>query len=117
MLRKRRGLSLIETTLAMFLLVAEVLVLMGMFHQGLRNQTRMIMRTRAVSVMERTMSEIRAWAQTPANYSSGWTPYKNVSRRDTQDPEFTVDTTAMTPAEAAELVVRRMDDYREDYTI
>ena len=34
-----------------------------------------------------------------------------------ENPEITVDTTAMTPAEAAELVVRRMDDYREDYTI
>ena len=34
-----------------------------------------------------------------------------------EHPEIRVDTTAMTPAEAAELVVARMDERGEDYSI
>ncbi len=85
-----RGLSLVETVLAMFLLVAEVLVLVGSFRQGLINQRRTAMGVRAVLVAERNLAEVRAWARDPAHFDSNWSPYLNLNRIDPEDPDFQV---------------------------
>lgn len=84
---RRSGLSLLETVIALFLLVAEVLVLLGAFHQGVRHQARTTMQAQAVGVVQRTMSEVRAWARVPANFDSNWAVYNGATR---QDAGFTV---------------------------
>jgi Tfp pilus assembly protein PilV len=79
---RRSGLSLLETVIALFLLVAEVLVLLGAFHQGVRHQARTYMQAQAIGVVQQTFSEIRAWARVPANYDSNWSAYHGVTRQD-----------------------------------
>lgn len=74
----------------MFLLVAEVLVLVGSFRQGLINQRRTAMGVRAVAVAERSLAEVRAWARDPAHFDSAWTPYLDLNRIDPEDPDFAV---------------------------
>ena len=70
-----RGLSLLETVVALFLLVAQVLVLLGSFQRGLRHQSRSLQNVRAQQTAHNQMAEIRAWARVAANFDSDWSTY------------------------------------------
>jgi Tfp pilus assembly protein PilV len=77
--RNRTALSLVETVIAIFLLAAQILLISGMVAQFNRGQRSHRLRHRATALGQEKMDEIRAWAGKPANYLSGWTPYKNQS--------------------------------------
>jgi hypothetical protein len=72
----------------MFLLLTAILIVVLLFHQGLRHTSRANQLTAAVRLAENKMAEIRKWAQDPANFASAWTPYKNVTSRDPEAPSF-----------------------------
>ena len=76
-----------------FLLTGAFLVIIGLFHWGLRYSTIAQAQQRAVLIAEEKLTEIRAWARQPTaggfNFDD-WTPYLNSTTPDPHDPSYTV---------------------------
>lgn len=66
----RRGLSLAETIIAIFLLVASFLVITNLFHAGLRYIHKVEARHLAVLVAQNKIEEVRDWARLAANFQA-----------------------------------------------
>lgn len=89
----RRGLSVAETVVAMFILVAAMLVLITLFHAGLRQTTRVKAQAIAANLARNRVEQLRGWANAPAgggfNYDD-WSPYADVTVTDPAFPEYQV---------------------------
>jgi hypothetical protein len=85
-----RGFSLVESVIALFLLLTIVMFLFMSFDQALRYQSRAAIRQKAVVIASRTMAGLRAWAQVPANYDSDWSAKNGMTFPDSQDGSYNV---------------------------
>lgn len=81
---KGTGLSLLETLVALFLLLGAFTVLALMYQQSFHYLRRADRQARANLLAENLLAEIREWAAVPANFRQAtWTAWANVTR-----PEF-----------------------------
>jgi hypothetical protein len=89
---RRRGLTVVETIIASFLLVGGLLITVALFHTSLRYTAQAEQVVVATTLAQRTLNEMRSWARTPANYRSAWSPYHNITVADPQHPTFLIRT-------------------------
>lgn len=93
----RKALTLAEAIVSFFLLTGAFLVVIGLFHWGLRYASQAQSQQKAVVVAENKLTEVRAWARTPKatgfNFDD-WTVYQNNTAVDPQYPEYTVNVQA-----------------------
>ncbi|MCA9792933.1 MAG: hypothetical protein KC910_14095 [Candidatus Eremiobacteraeota bacterium] len=82
----RRGLSLAETIVALFLLVAAMLVMINLFHSALRYRAMVVQQMQATALARKVMAEVRDWARDPVNFDSNWSPYRGVTLTDPDYP-------------------------------
>ncbi len=75
MVRRRRGLSLAETIMAIFLFVAGGLVCFELALSACRDGARVEEVTQATIVGENVLDGIRNWAYYPDNYLTNWSIY------------------------------------------
>ena len=74
--RNRRALNLLETTLAVFLLAAQIVIFVGAMARFRQTQKLAHRRQVAALLGEEKLDEIRAWARQPVNFASNWSPYQ-----------------------------------------
>jgi len=97
MRERRGGLSLVEAIIAMFILFSAFLVIIALFHSGLRHSNRVEQQQLAVFLGQRKIEEVRAWAQTTTagGYAfDNWTPYQGVTSTPVDFPDYRIGTTA-----------------------
>ncbi|MBI3929356.1 MAG: hypothetical protein HY319_27665 [Armatimonadetes bacterium] len=97
-MRPARGLSLVETIMATFLLVSGFVVTAVLYHTSLRYASAVERQQLALLVAENKLEEIRAWSRdvhgTGGSESFGddvsWNTYDGAVETDPDHPEFTV---------------------------
>ncbi|MCA9795917.1 MAG: hypothetical protein KC910_29115 [Candidatus Eremiobacteraeota bacterium] len=98
---KRRGGSLIETTIGMFVLVAGLFVTTQLFHSSLTYSARAEQAAIATMLSQRTLAEIRGWARQPAapafNFEGAWAPYDGTTIVPPDYPEYAIDVSLQSP--------------------
>ncbi|MEW6282841.1 MAG: hypothetical protein AB1758_29790 [Candidatus Eremiobacterota bacterium] len=72
------GLSLTETVISLVLLIAAFFIVVRLFHTGLRYLGQVERHANAVLLAERTMEDLRAWAEQGRNFDD-WTPYASTA--------------------------------------
>lgn len=86
----RRGLGLIETVVAIFVLIAAMMILFGLFHRSLGLVNRIERRQLAATIAQRKLEEIKAWSRRRAgayNFDD-WSLYAGASGPDPLNPGF-----------------------------
>ena len=90
----RRGMSLIETMIAFFLLSFGILLTTQLFLYSLRYTRQVEARQRAVLVAERSLQKIRDWAAQSSggqlNFHGNWAAYDGVTSVDPDEAEYQV---------------------------
>lgn len=85
--------TILETVMALFLLLVGMLLIGNLFLSGLRYTARVEKRAIAAVVAERKMAGLRAWARTPAgnlyNYDD-WSSVNGVTQADPQEANYQV---------------------------
>jgi len=93
-LTRLRGLSLVETLIAFFLLSCGILLITQLFLYSLRYTRQVEERARGLLVAERSLQRLRDWAgQVNAgklNYLGSWAAYDGVTLTDPDDADFSV---------------------------
>lgn len=84
--------SLVETVLSMFLLAGIMLAIVNLFHASLRYQVRVENRGQMALLATRTINDIRAHAQSPANFNGGLSFYNGRTWTEPDLPGFTIRT-------------------------
>jgi Tfp pilus assembly protein PilV len=94
----KMGLSIIETMIAMVVLVGAFMLVFTLFHASLRYTNRVEKRVFASIIAEKKLEEIRSWASKKAavgyNYDSDWSTYSGACGPDPGNPEYIVSVTA-----------------------
>lgn len=93
MARRTHGLTLVETVLALFLIVACLLVVIRMIFVGADIQRRAAVNERAALIAARHLGRIRTWAQDATNFynDSNWTTVASgTAVPDPDYPEFSL---------------------------
>lgn len=88
-----RGLSLLETLIALFIIVVALLMMTQLMHTSLRRGNASEQRLRAALCAQETLEEIRLWAANPDNFESTWSTYDNQTLIDPIFPEMQIRTT------------------------
>lgn len=91
-MRRSAGLTLAETIIAIFILIAGFVVMSRLFHTALQYQASIDSQQIAVLLAERKLEEVRAWSKT-THVPLGTTPFTNWSgcpgsSGPTPDPDF-----------------------------
>ncbi|MBX3171823.1 MAG: hypothetical protein KF760_30710 [Candidatus Eremiobacteraeota bacterium] len=101
--RRRRGLSLVETLVAAFMLLGGFIVTARMLHAGLRYSTNINNHLQAVRLGQRRLQEVRAWSR--ANHRpigtvplTDWSSVQGVTMTYPEFPEFHLTTNVPTRA-------------------
>jgi prepilin-type N-terminal cleavage/methylation domain-containing protein len=71
----RKGFSLLETLISLFIIVVALLMMTQLMHSSLRRGTVTQKRLQASLFAQQTLEEIRVWALAPNNFESDWSPY------------------------------------------
>ena len=87
--RQRRGLSLTEVVIAIFLLAFVALSVVAIAQTGFVAQRRTQHLAKATLVAQATLAEIRVWATNYSNFRSGWSNY-NRTFISPDHPEYTI---------------------------
>ena len=87
---KRRGLSLAETVVALFVLVVACLGCVQMFHFGLRSGSVTEKRSVAAFLANKRLTQLQVWAKDPTHFSS-WSGFPNGA--DADFPDYGLQTT------------------------
>jgi len=99
---KRRGLSLAETVIALFLLTFAVILCVNLFQLGLRYSGRVEQEAVATLIAQKQIAAIRGWSATRVGagyHFDDWAPFTNFSAADPDQPGFQLRVTAQ-PAPA-----------------
>ena len=86
---QRRGLSLAETIVALFMLAAGGLTVIGLLLSAFRYQSNSLQASSAAQLSEIVLGRIREYARVPASFQS-WIAYDNDSYSDSDFPGFTI---------------------------
>ncbi len=79
---ERKGFSLAETVVSIFLLTACVLLILNLFDRSLSHLKRSRQLSQAASLAEDTLARVRAWARDPDHFASDWAGVTGTSQRD-----------------------------------
>lgn len=85
-----RGLSLVETLVAIFLLTGAAFASIALLMEASRAQRLTTETQRALGFAQQSLDRIEAWAREPANFASGWSIYADSSFPEPADPAFVV---------------------------
>ena len=85
----RRGLSLVETLIALFIITFAVLEMAALFHSALEGSKRAAKIGLASTIATRRMSEILYWADDPGHFAN-WSSVDGAEGPDPQYPDFLV---------------------------
>ncbi|MEW6283188.1 MAG: hypothetical protein AB1758_31555 [Candidatus Eremiobacterota bacterium] len=85
-MRAWRAVSLLETTMALFLLLVSVLLVVQLFHRALRYYQGSQREVLATRLAEKVQDEVRLWALDPDNFVSNWAAWRGVTRSDPDYP-------------------------------
>lgn len=92
----RQGQTLLETIIACFLLLACFLVIISLFHSGLRYTSQIENQQLAAMLAERYVEQMRAWSESPAgnvyNYDNLASIYSNQTVASPDYPGFSITT-------------------------
>lgn len=80
--RQRAGLTLTETVIATFILLAGFLIISALYFSSLRQQSQVDAATLSTLVAEKALEDVRVWAQTPANFDTLETVYNPYNAED-----------------------------------
>ncbi len=69
---RSRASSLVETVIAIFVLIAGFLVVSRLFHTSLQFTTRANLKLTAARIAEKKVVEIQSWARDPNNWDANW---------------------------------------------
>jgi type II secretory pathway pseudopilin PulG len=84
-----RGASLVETVVALFVLLSAFTFVAALYNQSLSHHRNVERKEEATRFLSNTLEEVRAWAGQPANYLlPTWAPFSSVT--DPRFPEFEV---------------------------
>ena len=84
-----RATSLMETVVAIFILVSAGFIVLLLFNQSLIYQKKTRQLNEAALAAENAMARCRAWAEDPNNYASGWGAF-NGTVSDPDHPNFVI---------------------------
>lgn len=70
-----KGLSLIESVVAIYLLVGVCLLMALLFHSSLAYGGRVVRMQTATQIAENTLAQVRAWAKDPSHFATWSGPY------------------------------------------
>lgn len=73
-----RAFSLLETLIAIFIIVMALLIMTQLMHTALQRGAVVEERLVGALCAQEKLEEIRAWATEPANFHSDWATYDNV---------------------------------------
>ena len=76
-MKVRRGLTLAESLLSMFLLAMGSFTCLTLLIQSLRHQTRTTQTLEVHHLLSNTLEAVRTWAYDPNNYFGDWSSYDN----------------------------------------
>lgn len=81
---RRRGVSLLETVIALFILLGVLTFTLELYARSLREQTKIERNERAAFFTDNVLSRLRHWARDPVHFDSDpWADFSNYS-----DPAF-----------------------------
>ena len=86
---RRRGLSLVETLIALFIITFAVLEMAALFHSALEGSKRAAKISLASTIASRRMSEILYWADDSGHFAN-WVSIDGAQGPDSQFPDFLV---------------------------
>lgn len=92
-MRSRRGLTILETVIAVFVLTAAVLVVTALFPAGLRHLRKAEAAHMAACIAENRLEQVRAWSNTPQGSGYGFddfSAYDGMAASDPDHPEYQV---------------------------
>lgn len=78
----RAGLTLTETVIATFILLAGFLIIGALYFSSLRQQSQVDAATLSAIVAEKALEDVRVWAQNPANFDTLETVYDPYNAQD-----------------------------------
>jgi Tfp pilus assembly protein PilV len=88
---RHRGLSLLETMLAIFLLLTVLTFVLELYCRSFQNLTKVEQTFQATAFARDTLEEVRVWARDPVHFSQPtWAPFANVT--DSRYPDFAIQT-------------------------
>ena len=82
---RQRGSLLLESIIAVFVLLMGVLVFAAMFQRSARMSSQQATLAAQINLADSVMAQVRDWAATPANYDSNWSFWDG---RDVPDPNY-----------------------------
>ncbi|MEW6278399.1 MAG: hypothetical protein AB1758_07260 [Candidatus Eremiobacterota bacterium] len=90
----RRGVTLTETILSVFVLTAGMLLVVNLLHTSLRYQSQIEERALGARLARLTLARVRAWAWENSggafNFYGNWAPYAGTTSTDPAYPGFTI---------------------------
>lgn len=93
-LNRATGFTLVETLVAMTILLVAFMLVFNLFHATLRYGSMVEKQVFASVIATRKLEEIRKWSGTHLtqgyNYDTDWSYYSGVSSPDTENPDYTV---------------------------
>lgn len=87
---RTRGLTLVETLIALFICVVALLLVVSLFHNAARLSRRTERQRVVLMLTERTLNQVRAWARVPANFAGSWGAWNPRTVTFAEQPEVTV---------------------------
>ncbi|MCA9781601.1 MAG: hypothetical protein KC800_33010 [Candidatus Eremiobacteraeota bacterium] len=87
-----RAFSLLETLIAIFLIVMALLVVTRLMHQSLQRGTAVERRLTATLFAQDKLEEIRAWALDPGNFHGDWSSWDGATFTHPDFPDYQVRT-------------------------
>lgn len=86
----RRGLSLVETLVAIFLLAGAAFASIALLIEASKAQRLTNETQKALGYAQQSLDRVQAWALSSANFATGWSTYADASFPEPQDPAFQV---------------------------
>ena len=80
-----KAFSLLETLIAIFIIVMALLIMTQLMHSALQRGTVVEERLLGALCAQEKLEEIRTWASEPVNFHGNWSTYDNVV---TQNPDY-----------------------------
>jgi type II secretory pathway pseudopilin PulG len=91
-----RGLSLLETVIALFILVSAFAIVATLFFRSNRALVQIEEKAVAVAFAETVLDDIRVWARDPIHFATGWGTWSDVQM--SEFPNCRARVTAVTPS-------------------
>jgi type II secretory pathway pseudopilin PulG len=91
--RGERAFSLLETLIALFIIVMALLIMTQLMHTALQRGTVVEKRLLGALCAQQKLEEIRAWALDATNFHGSWSTYDNVVSQNPQFPGLQTRTT------------------------